>query len=53
MGAVVKVSCVHTPPNFSLPWQRKHQFKSSSSGFVVQWEGQKWLLTNAHSVTYS
>ncbi|CAA6670070.1 unnamed protein product [Spirodela intermedia] len=25
MDAVVKVFCVHTEPNFSLPWQRKRQ----------------------------
>ncbi len=53
MDAVVKVYCVHTEPNFSLPWQRKRQYASTSSGFMVQGaKGQKWLLTNAHSVEY-
>ncbi|KAF3772032.1 Protease Do-like 9, partial [Nymphaea thermarum] len=28
MDAVVKVFCVHTEPNFSLPWQRKQQYSS-------------------------
>lgn len=49
MDAVVKVFCVHTEPNFSLPWQRKRQYSSSSSGFVI--EGKR-ILTNAHSVEH-
>ena len=53
MNAVVKVLCVHSKPNFSLPWQRKRQFTSTSSGFMVRSDdGQRWLLTNAHSVEY-
>ncbi|XP_027125698.1 protease Do-like 9 [Coffea arabica] len=49
MDAVVKVFCVHTEPNFSLPWQRKRQYSSSSSGFVIS--GRR-ILTNAHSVEH-
>lgn len=49
MDAVVKVFCVHTDPNFSLPWQRKRQYSSSSSGFVIK--GRR-VLTNAHSVEH-
>ncbi|GAV81017.1 Trypsin domain-containing protein [Cephalotus follicularis] len=49
MDSVVKVFCVHTEPNFSLPWQRKRQFSSSSSGFVI---GGRRVLTNAHSVEH-
>ncbi|XP_027928594.1 protease Do-like 9 isoform X1 [Vigna unguiculata] len=49
MDAVVKVFCVHTEPNFSLPWQRKRQYSSSSSGFIV---GGRRVLTNAHSVEH-
>jgi hypothetical protein len=52
MDAVVKVYCIHTEPNYSLPWQRKRQYSSNSSGFVVHEAGQNWLLTNAHSVDY-
>ncbi|GIL56480.1 hypothetical protein Vafri_11837 [Volvox africanus] len=52
MDAVVKVYCMHTEPNYSLPWQRKRQYSSSSSGFVVRYGGRNWLLTNAHSVDY-
>ncbi|CAH9095884.1 unnamed protein product [Cuscuta epithymum] len=49
MDAVVKVFCTHTEPNFSLPWQRKRQFSSSSSGFIIN--GRR-VLTNAHSVEH-
>ncbi|KAJ7551709.1 hypothetical protein O6H91_06G025500 [Diphasiastrum complanatum] len=49
MDAVVKVFCVHTEPNFSLPWQRKRQFSSNSSGFIIS--GRR-VLTNAHSVEH-
>ena len=54
MDAVVKVYCVHTEPNYSLPWQRKRQYASTSTGFMVAArEGDdRWLLTNAHSVEY-
>lgn len=49
MDAVVKVFCVHTEPNFSLPWQMKRQFSSNSSGFII---GGRRVLTNAHSVEH-
>ncbi|CAI0455863.1 unnamed protein product [Linum tenue] len=49
MDAVVKVFCVHTDPNFSLPWQRKRQYSSSCSGFII---GGRRVLTNAHSVEH-
>jgi len=52
MDAVVKVFCTHTEPNFSLPWQRKRQMNSTSSGFAASFQGQRCLLTNAHSVDY-
>ena len=47
--AVIKVYCTHTEPDFSLPWQRKRQYTSTSSGFVIP--GRR-LLTNAHSVEH-
>ncbi|RAL46871.1 hypothetical protein DM860_005150 [Cuscuta australis] len=49
MDAVVKVFCVHTEPNFSLPWQRKRQYSSNSTGFII---GGRRVLTNAHSVEH-
>lgn len=47
-----QVFCTHTEPNFSLPWQRKRQMNSTSSGFLATFEGRRVLLTNAHSVDY-
>ena len=47
---VVKVLCVHTEPNWSLPWQRKRQYSSTSSGFIID---KKRIITNAHSVQFA
>lgn len=44
-----QVFCMHSEPNYSLPWQRKRQFSSTSSGFVIS--GRR-ILTNAHSVDH-
>ncbi|GFH14101.1 uncharacterized protein HaLaN_10090, partial [Haematococcus lacustris] len=52
MDAVVKVYCVHTQPDYSLPWQRKRQMTSTSSGFIATFNGATCLLTNAHSVDH-
>ncbi|CAL8470933.1 g10475 [Coccomyxa elongata] len=49
METVVKVFCMHSEPNYSLPWQRKRQFSSTSSGFIIS---GKRILTNAHSVDH-
>lgn len=58
MDAVVKVYCTHTRPNFELPWQVRQQTSSKSTGFAVagggaRQAGERWILTNAHSITYS
>ncbi|KAF6137017.1 hypothetical protein GIB67_030781 [Kingdonia uniflora] len=47
MNALVKVFCVHSGPNFSLPWWQKRQCSLTSIGFIIK--GQR-ILTNAHSV---
>lgn len=44
-----QVFCTHCEPHFSMPWQRKRQFASSGSGFVIP---GKRILTNAHCVDY-
>ncbi|KAL4539598.1 hypothetical protein Ndes2437B_g02038 [Nannochloris sp. 'desiccata'] len=49
MEATIKVFCTHSEPNFSLPWQRKRQYSSSGSGFVIP--GRR-ILTNAHCVDH-
>ena len=53
LDSTVKLFCVHTEPSFSMPWQRKRQFASTSTGFMVAGpDGERWLLTNAHAVEY-
>ena len=47
--SVIKVFCVHTPPDYSMPWQRYKQESSSSSGFVID---KNRIVTNAHAVEY-
>lgn len=32
LDAVVKIWCVHSIPNFSLPWQRRRQERSTGEG---------------------
>ena len=41
---------MHSEPNFSLPWQRRRQYSSTSSGFAIP--GHRRILTNAHSVDH-
>ncbi|CAM6075090.1 unnamed protein product [Sphagnum tenellum] len=49
LDAVVKVYCTHTDPNFSLPWQKRRQYSSTGSGFMIS--GRR-VLTNAHCVEH-
>jgi len=51
LAAVVKVWCVHSRPNFSLPWQRKKQVRSSGSGFCIDLK-RRAILTNAHCIEW-
>lgn len=51
LDSVVKVWCVHSTPNFSLPWQRRRQYRSSGSGFVIDAE-RRVILTNAHCIEW-
>lgn len=49
LRAVLQVFCVHSEPNYSLPWQRKRQFSSTGSGFLLP---DRRILTNAHCVDH-
>jgi len=51
LDSVVKVWCVHSTPNFSLPWQRRRQYRSSGSGFCIDAE-RRAILTNAHCIEW-
>ena len=52
MNACIKVYATHCEPNYSLPWSRKRQMTSTSSGFIATYQDKRYLLTNAHSVDY-
>eukprot|EP00899_Mesostigma_viride_P020103 jgi/Mesvir1/28094/Mv04681-RA.2 len=49
MDSVIKIFCTHSEPNYSLPWQRKRQYASTGSGFMIS---GRMLLTNAHCVDH-
>lgn len=51
LDAVVKVWCVHSKPNFSLPWQKRKQVRSNGSGFCIDLE-RRAILTNAHCIEW-
>lgn len=51
LDSVVKVWCVHSTPNFSLPWQRRKQVRSSGTGFCIDRE-RRVILTNAHCIEW-
>lgn len=53
LDSVVKVYATHSEPDFLIPWQKKHQTTSTSSGFVLDVPGVGYrVMTNAHSVEY-
>jgi S1-C subfamily serine protease len=51
--SIIKIYCTHSEPDYLIPWQRLHQTTSTSSGFVIAVsEGERRIMTNAHSVEY-
>jgi S1-C subfamily serine protease len=53
LDSVLKVYATHSEPDFLMPWQKRHQTTSTSSGFVVNVPGIGIrVMTNAHSVEY-
>jgi S1-C subfamily serine protease len=53
LDSILKVHCTHSEPDFLMPWQKMHQSTSTSSGFVVSSNGEKMIMTNAHSVEWA
>lgn len=49
LNGVVRIYCTHSQPNYNMPWQRKKQDFSTSSGFVIS---KRRIITNAHAVEY-
>ncbi|KAK1744765.1 trypsin-like serine protease [Skeletonema marinoi] len=39
LDAVVKIYATHSDPDFLIPWQKRHQTTSTSSGFVIDVPG--------------
>lgn len=60
LNSVIRIYCTHSEPNFNMPWQRRKQESSTSSGFVIHTTNRhrpnqparSYILTNAHSVEY-
>ena len=58
LNSVIRVYCIHSSPNFAMPWQRNKQDFSSSTGFIISIPSssgtttKKYILTNAHAVEY-
>lgn len=46
--SVVKCFVTSVEPDYALPWQKCPQENCSGSGFAVEFEGNKYILTNAH-----
>ena len=54
LDSIIKIHATHSNPSFTMPWQRKIQTVSTSSGFPVlisESIGSR-IITNAHSVEY-
>jgi hypothetical protein len=49
LDSVIRIYCTHSKPNFAMPWQRRRQESSTSTGFAIR---DQRILTNAHSVEY-
>lgn len=53
LDAVVKIYATHSDPDYLIPWQKRQQSTSTSSGFVIDVPGLGLrVMTNAHSVEY-
>ncbi len=50
LDSVLKIYAIHSEPDFLIPWQKRHQTTSTSSGFVIDVPGIGLrVMTNAHS----
>lgn len=47
MSLSITVFTSHSEFQHAMPWQRKSQYQTTSSGFIIQ---HKYMITNAHSV---
>lgn len=49
--AVVQVLADKVAPSFSRPWMHTKRFRTTGSGFCIESDGKKYILTNAHCVS--
>ena len=53
LDSVVKIYATHSEPDYLIPWQKRQQTTSTSSGFIIDVPGLGLrVMTNAHSVEY-
>ena len=53
LDSVLKIHTIHSEPDYLIPWQKRHQTTSTSSGFILTIPGiGVRVITNAHSVEY-
>jgi len=48
--SIVRIDVTGKRYDYTSPWQAPSQIKGNGSGFVIEAEGDKWILTNAHVV---
>jgi len=53
LHSTIKIFCTSTSPDFARPWSQLDQVDSTSSGFVINFNGTLKLLGNAHGATYA
>src|SRR5271165_2790724 len=51
--SVVQIITDHLEMNYSQPWQHSDKKYSTGTGFCIEWNGKKYIITNAHCVDKS
>jgi S1-C subfamily serine protease len=53
MRSIIKIYSHDTTPDFATPWQLHKPVLSTSSGFIIDCNGERRILCNSHGVTHS
>jgi len=51
--SVVKIFSIYSAPNWYYPWQNSYQRRSTSSGFIVQYNNERLVICNAHGIKFA
>lgn len=51
--SVVKIFSIYSAPNWYYPWQNSYQRRSTSSGFIVEYNGERLVICNAHGIKFA